>query len=145
MPFSEWIVAFLIVCLPPEFEQVRLDSQEREGRIPGLMVRETSAHWSSEGKDLYLFLYEPYPDRDGGPMVEAESWPVSLLGQSTKLIETSLFFGSTKRVLVAHRGLAEPESQLMIYSPNLEREEFETILGLVRFDPRSGFDSADSK
>ena len=54
---TEWIVAFLVVVLPADYQQIRLDVETREGMIPGTEVRETQAHWKTGEKDIFLFLY----------------------------------------------------------------------------------------
>lgn len=132
---TEWVVAFLMVILPADYQQIRLDVETREGLIPGTEVRETQAHWKAQDKDIFLFLYEPFPDRDGGPMAISQSYPVKVLGQQTKLLETSMFFGSEQRVLVTHVSLEEPKAVLMIYSPNLEREEFTALVTSLKRRP----------
>ena len=132
---TEWVVAFLVVLLPADYQQIRLGVETREGLIPGMEVRETQAHWKGQDKDIFLFLYEPFPDRDGGPMAIRQSYPVTVLGQQTKLIETSMFFGSEQQVFVTHVSLEEPKAVLMIYSPNLEREEFTAFITSLKRRP----------
>ena len=132
---TEWLVAFLVVFLPADYQQIRLDVETREGMIPGTEVRETQAHWKTGEKDIFLFLYEPFPDRDGGPMAIRQSYPVTVLGQQRKLIETSMFFGSEQQVFVTHVSLEEPKAVLMIYSPNLEREEFTAFITSLKRRP----------
>ena len=68
-------------------------------------------------------------------MAIRQSYPVTVLGQQTKLIETSMFFGREQQVFVTHVSLEEPKAVLMIYSPNLEREEFTDLITSLKRRP----------
>ena len=130
---KEWALAAILVFLSPEMEQVRQYSETREGLIPGSEVVEHFAHWSGPEGELYAFLWEPYPDRDGGPMASAESWPVSVLDTEGQVSRTSMFQGSEREVLVLHAKLSKPDSNLMIYSPDMSRENFTKMAQNLRY------------
>lgn len=128
---KSWLFAGLLVLLSPDFTQVRHETKSYEGLIPGTQVVEDSAHWRSGRGEFFAFFWRPRPARDNGPMVAEESWTVEVLGRQASVSRTSMFFGVESEVLVAHLELEE--GFLMIYSPDLQREQFEKILRGLNF------------
>ena len=66
-------------------------------------------------------------------MASAESWPVSVLETGGKITRTSMFHGSKQEVLVLHVKLDKPESNLMIYSPDMSQESFTEMVQNLRY------------
>jgi hypothetical protein len=61
-------------------------------------------------------------------MAVTAEWPASIAGQSTKVIETSIFMGRKQRVLVTYLHFTNPEANAMLYASGLDRPEFEALL-----------------
>jgi hypothetical protein len=98
-----------------------------------MTTKEEFRSWVAPGgRELYVFVWTPYP-RDLGPMVSAAEFPARVAGQDTQIIETTMFMGRKQRVLVAHAGFPDVEGRAMIYAVGMEREEFAAILaGITR-------------
>jgi len=130
-----WLVALLSLSLPAEYELAGNTSERiaYSPGPPGYYATEEFRSWRTpEGKALYLFLWKPSAPRALGPMAMAAEWPLVVAGQNTRIIETSQFMGSRRRVLVTHLSFSEPKAAAMIYTTGIEREEFEKLLSGVK-------------
>lgn len=130
MTCTAWLIAMITLCLPPEYMPVGNKSERVERRgPPGLYATEEFRSWRTpEGKAVVLFYWVPTAPRDLGPMVAARRHPAVVAGQTTEILETSLFMGREQRVLVTHLRFADPESRAMIYADGLTVAEFEALL-----------------
>lgn len=82
-------------------------------------------------KKAYIFYWDGHPHRDLGPMVEKESWQFKFLGGDVNVTRTSMFMGQEQEVLVVHHRPDE-KTQLMIYSKDMNKDEFHEMLGKMR-------------
>jgi hypothetical protein len=82
-------------------------------------------------KKAYIFYWDGHPYRDLGPMAEKESWKFKFLGENASVARTTMFMGQEQEVLVLHHKPDE-NTQLMIYSKNMNKEEFHEMLGKMR-------------
>ena len=131
--FTTWVVAVLSLSLPPDYALVGNTSERiaRQGP-PGLYAAEEFRSWQAPGgKNLYLFYWQPAPPRDLGPMAIASQQPVTVAGQQTAIVETSMFMGRQQKVLVTYLKFADPEARAMIYADGLTVAEFEALLGRI--------------
>jgi len=129
-----WLVAVLSLALPSEYS-LGATSSERVALPgpPGFSATEEFRSWRAPGgKTLHLFFWVPRAPRDLGPMAVTAEWPASIAGQSTKVIETSIFMGRKQRVLVTYLHFTNPEANAMLYASGLDRPEFEALLSGVK-------------
>ena len=125
-----WLVALLSLALPAEYGLTG-NSSERIALVgpPGTYATQEFRSWKApDGRALHLFFWIPRAPRDLGPMKASAEWPVSVAGQNTKVIETSLFMGRGQRVLVTYLHFADPEAHAMFYASGVERSDFDAIL-----------------
>lgn len=83
------------------------------------------------GKKAYIFYWDGQPYRDLGPMAGKESWQFNFLGEKVNITRTTIFMGQEQEVLVLHHKPNE-DTQLMIYSKYMNREEFHEMLSKMR-------------
>lgn len=83
------------------------------------------------GKKAYIFYWDGPPYRDLGPMAGKESWQFNFLGEKVNITRTTIFMGQEQEVLVLHHK-PNKDTQLMIYSKNMNREEFHEMLSKMR-------------
>ena len=107
---------------------LRAVEQHRKDSLGDLEVN----RWESDdGRVLELLYYADYPKQDRGPMVIANQESIVVVGQKTKLIETSMFFGGQKNALVVY--LCFGSSTYIIDSEHMQKSEFKSILKSLRF------------
>lgn len=124
-----WLVAVLSLTLPNSY-QLRSSTAENFPLPgpPGMTTKQEFRSWvAPDGRELMAFYWTPYP-RDLGPMAIAAEFPARVAGQSTNIIETTMFMGLKQKVLVAHLGFPEVKGSAMIYARGMDREEFAAIL-----------------
>jgi hypothetical protein len=87
--------------------------------------------WRAEdGRIIEILYYAGDPKQDRGPMVIAKEEPIEVVGQKTKLMETEVFLGATKKVLVVH--LRFGDSTYIIDSERMSKGEFKGLLKNVK-------------
>jgi len=64
-------------------------------------------------------------------MVEEASWQYKFLGEEARVTRTVMFMGQEQRVLVVHLK-PDKKTQLMIYSKDMNKEEFHEMLNKMR-------------
>jgi hypothetical protein len=135
MTMNIWIVAVLLLSLPSEY-RLCANSSERAELLPGppgFYATEEFRSWQTpDGKAFHLFFWVPRAPRDLGPMKVAAEWPVSVAGQDTKVLETSLFMGRKRSVLVTYLHFTNPEANAMLYASGLDLSEFRSLLSGVK-------------
>jgi hypothetical protein len=82
-------------------------------------------------KKAYIFYWEGHPRRDLGPLVAKASWQFRFLGEDVNVTMTSMFMGQEQEVLVVHHR-PDRKTQLMIYSKDMNKDEFHEMLGKMR-------------
>ena len=82
-------------------------------------------------KKAYIFYWDGHPHRNLGPMAEKESWQFKFLGEVGNVTRTSMFMGQEQEVLVVHLRY-DDKTQLMIYSKDMNKDEFHEMLGKMR-------------
>jgi len=82
-------------------------------------------------KKAYIFFWDGRPHRDLGPMEVKETWRFRFLGEDASIMRTSIFMGREQEVLVLHH---KPDNnrQLMISSKDMNKQEFQEMLGKMR-------------
>lgn len=79
-------------------------------------------------KKAYIFYWDGHTIRDLGPMAEKDSWLYKFLGEDASITRTTMFMGQEQEVLVLHHK-PDKDTQLMIYSKDMNKEEFQEMLG----------------
>jgi hypothetical protein len=132
---TEWLVTSLMLSLPTEYRLER--SYSCECALPGphcQYTREESWAWRAGSETtLTLFEWTPSDPRTCGPMIASAEWPVTVAGQTTKLIETCSFRGRPQRALLTH--LQAAESQILVTAVGMPRQEFEGLLAGIVLAP----------
>jgi hypothetical protein len=59
-------------------------------------------------------------------------WDMKVSGQKTKILETSMFMGMQRRVLVTHLHPTDPPADVMIYVEGVGLKEFQMILAGIK-------------
>ena len=130
---KQYQIGRIEISLPETF----VAAENRKSSIPSPIPDgpTTTEHFFSfenkQGDKLTLFYWEGYPYRDYGPMSEKRSFPFSVAGQDTKIIQTEMFMGITQEVLVAHR-MIPPNDRFMIFSTALDLGQFKSLLSTIR-------------
>lgn len=86
---------------------------------------------TKNGKIAHILYWNGRPYRDLGPLVEEESWQYKFLGEEARITRTVMFMGQEQRVLVVHFK-SDKKTQLMIYSKDMNKEEFHGMLNKMR-------------
>jgi hypothetical protein len=113
-------VGLLTLDIPSGFRETEHHQKDSLGDLD-------ANRWESDdGRVLELLYYADFPKQDRGPMVIADEEAIEVVGQKTKLIETSWFFGVEKKALVVY--LSFGNSTYIIDSEHMPKSEFKTIL-----------------
>jgi hypothetical protein len=118
------VVGTLSIEIPAGFKVQVSHSKDSLGDLEG-------NRWQAEdGRIIEVLYYASGPKQDRGPMIIAHEEPVEVAGQKTTLIETEVFFGATKKVLVVH--LQFGDSIYILYSERMPKDEFKAFLKSVK-------------
>ncbi|MCC6917922.1 MAG: hypothetical protein IT548_01885 [Alphaproteobacteria bacterium] len=125
-----WVIGLLVLWLPPDWVQTRAACGPVSSIVVpgGTPVEECSAVWTRGEQEIYAYVWKPFPPRDGGPMVKAEEWPGTFLGQPMRIVRTKTFLGMDQDVLVAAVHIDTPSANVMVYARGLSLEEFRAII-----------------
>jgi hypothetical protein len=125
-----WLIGLLLLALPADWTQSRSEcGPVANSAIPGSApVEQCSAVWTRGEQEIYAFVWKPFPPRDGGPMAAAEEWPVTFLGQPSKIVRTKTFMGMEQEVLVAAVHVDAPAANVMVYARGLSLDEFRGLV-----------------
>jgi len=113
-------VGSITVKIPANFRPVQLHTKDSLGDLEDNL-------WQADGgRKLELIYYSNFPKQDRGPMIIAKDEEIEIAGQKTKLIETKMFFGAEKKVLVVYLNFGD--SIYIIDSENVPKSEFVAVL-----------------
>ena len=135
-----WKIGTLSISLPLEYQLQPKSSRRFElPGPPGYYATEESRRWQApEARELHLVFWTPRAPYPGGPLQTVAEWDVKVAGQKTVILETSMFMGIQRRLLVTHLHPADPTADVMIYVEGIELKEFKTILAGIK-DTKSFF------
>ena len=131
---KSWKVGTLLISLPKEYQLHSESSRQYElPGPPGYYASEDSRQWHApEGREIHLIYWSPRAPYPGGPMQTIGEWDVKVAGYKTTILETSMFMGIQKHVLVTHLHPTDPPADVLIYVEGIELIEFKTILAGVK-------------
>lgn len=90
------------------------------------------AGWRAPGgKELHIAYWPEAPEDDGGGMMIAEEWDVTVAGQKVRAYRARAFQGFMREVLVVY--LKRGDGYFRIHTRNVPGEEFEAILSAMSF------------
>ncbi len=122
----------LPISIAQEYKVTNTGRESIFGPIPDQKpTTEIFVEVTRSDKKAYIFYSDGHPYRDHGPMVEKESWHFKFLGEDVKIKRTTMFMGREQEVLVVHHRPDE-KTWLMIYSKDMNKEEFHEMLGKMR-------------
>jgi len=88
--------------------------------------------WKTKsGATLTLNIWAPTAPSTGGPMQQVAEWPVRIAGIEANIVETSMFGGVYKKVLVVFAALEQPTARFRLVAEGIELEQLKGILGRV--------------
>jgi hypothetical protein len=85
-------VGFLTMDIPSGFREVEQHQKDSLGDL------EVNRWETDDGRVLQLLYYAGFPKQDRGPMVISSQESIEVVGQKTRLIQTSMFFGAQKKL-----------------------------------------------
>lgn len=107
---------------------VQESTQELNSLIPG--DKPCIEHFFSVqngDKQFYIFYWLGSFTRELGPMSIVKSWPISIIGLQTQIIEAENFMNSLRKAYSVYFQLSDTESY-MIYTTDCSLEEFKCFL-----------------
>ena len=122
----------LPISIAQDYQVTRSSKESISSPIPDQKpTTQIHVEVTKNGKIAHIFYWNGHPYRDLGPMVEEESWQYKFLGEEARVTRTVMFIGQEQRVLVVHLK-PDKKTQLMIYSKDMNKEEFHEMLNKMR-------------
>ena len=122
----------LPISIAQEYNVTNTSRESISGPIPDQKpTTQIFIEVTRDNKKAYIFYWDGHLYRDLGPMAEKESWHFKFLGEDAKITRTTMFMGKEQEVLVVHHRPDE-KTRLMIYSKDMDKEEFQELLGKMR-------------
>ncbi|GEM_PF-2910465 len=129
------ILAGLTFLLPAAFVQVD-NSVQTHMLNPDLNLtcKETFASYGGpNGEKVYVFVWEPYPPKPGGPMAATRQWDRIVAGEKIKVTETDQFMGKKQKVFVVHLKRSSPDAVIMIYASGVTFDFFDKLISSIKY------------
>jgi len=121
----------LPLTIAHEYKVTNTSRESISGPIPDQQpTTQIFVEVTKNDKKAYIFYWDGHPYRDFGPMAEKESWSFKFFGENANITKTTMFMGQEQEVLVLHHKPDE-QAQLMIYSKDMNKEEFHEMLGKI--------------
>lgn len=124
-----WALTAFTIMLPPEFQ---LENQHHEYVKKDSIIKADFyyARWQApDGKTLIAHYWEPMPIDRGFAVFKPEKWSILVGDQTFTVGEATQFLSLNMHTFVASTGYTQPKATLIIFSRNMEREEFMKIIG----------------
>ncbi len=117
-------VGTISIAIPSDFKVQESHTKDSLGDL------EVNQWRAEDGRIIEVLYYATQPKQDRGPVVTAHEETVEVAGQKTMLIETEVFFGATKKVLVVH--LRFGDSTYILDAERMSKDEFKLFLKSVK-------------
>ena len=130
--YNQWPVERFVFSLPEEFTLEHSISENESLQWGpselGSIHTEQRIWRTKDGAELWLNIWAPTAPRAGGPMQTAAEWPVRIAGIDARIVETKMFEGTYKRVLVVFASLEQPTARFRLLAQGIDVERLKDLL-----------------